>query len=153
MSEARHPTIGELRRALGRLADRVLESDDPQLETYITQRLRSTLNELQRFIPGLDDPPDREAARGLGRGAETALRRSQPRESLSRALRGLSFSPHEPLLCYLAASSCFELGAVEGAMRLLTHTLWLHPGHHAARADLEALTAYFDNREDEDRAA
>ena len=25
---------------------------------------------------------------------------------------------------------------VEGAMRLLTHTLWLHPGHHAARADL-----------------
>jgi hypothetical protein len=38
-------------------------------------------------------------------------------------------------------------------MRLLTHTLWLHPGHHAARADLEALTAYFDNREDEDRAA
>jgi hypothetical protein len=84
MSEARHPSIGELRRALGRLADRVLESDDPQLETYITQRLRSTLNELQRFIPGLDEPPDREAARGLARGAETALRRNQPRESLSR---------------------------------------------------------------------
>jgi len=87
------------------------------------------------------------------RGAETALRRGHPREALSRSLRGLSFSPHEPLLCYLAASACFELGAVEGAMRLLTHTLWLHPGHHAARADLEALTAYFDQREDEDRAA
>jgi len=154
MSEtSKHPTIGELTRALGRLADRVLESDEPQLENYVTQRLRTSLNELQRFIPGLDEPPDREAAKGLSRGAETALRRGHPREALSRSLRGLSFSPHEPLLCYLAASACFELGAVEGAMRLLTHTLWLHPGHHAARADLEALTAYFDQREDEDKAA
>ena len=75
MSETKHPSIGELSRALGRLADRVLESEDPQLENYVTQRLRSTLHELQRFIPGLDEPPDREAAKGLSRGAETAQQR------------------------------------------------------------------------------
>jgi hypothetical protein len=30
--------------------------------------------------------------------------------------------------------------------------LWIHPGHRTARADLEALTAFFDGEEG-DRAA
>lgn len=149
MPSKQFPAIGELTRSLGRLADRVLESDEPQLENFVAQRLRTTMKELRRFIPGLDEPPDREAAKGLARGAETALRRGCPREALSRAFRGLSFSPHEPLLWYLASSACFELGDVEGAMRVLTQVLWLHPGHHAARADLEALTAYFDQRSED----
>ena len=68
------------------------------------------------------------------------------REALSRALRGLSFSPHHPGLYYVAATACFEYGAVEDAIRLLRHTLWIHPGHAAARRDLESLSAYLQER-------
>ena len=80
--------------------------------------------------------------------------------SLIAALGGLVqidpiwvYGPYNPMASMPGAQPDWYLGWVEGAMRLLTHTLWLHPGHHAARADLEALTAYFDQREDEDKAA
>jgi hypothetical protein len=56
-------------------------------------------------------------------------------------------------LWYVAASACFELGGVEDALRLLYHTLWIHPGHRAARDDLQALTAFFEGNDEEERAA
>ena len=73
--------------------------------------------------------------------------------TLRRALRGLACAPHDPQLFYLSASACFELGAVEDALRLLYHTLWIHPGHRLARTDLEALTAFLDGSEDGEKAA
>jgi hypothetical protein len=38
-------------------------------------------------------------------------------------------------------------------MRLLYHTLWIHPGHPAARDDLEALTSFLGDQNPEDLAA
>ena len=68
-------------------------------------------------------------------------------ETLSaRGLRGLSFAPHHPGLFFVIASACFEFGAVEDAIRLLRHTLWIHPGHTAARRDLESLNSYLQER-------
>ena len=45
-----------------------------------------------------------------------------------------------------ASSACFEYGAVEDAVRLLRHTLWIQPGHTAARRDLKSLSAYLQHR-------
>jgi hypothetical protein len=153
VSEPFLPPLGEIARALVALADRVAESDESPPEPFVSQSLRSAVAALERFIPGLDPAPDLEAARGLQRGAEVALQRGDGREGLARALRGLSFAPHHPELWYLAASASFELGAVEDSLRLLYHTLWIHPGHRAARDDLQALTAFFEGNEEGDRAA
>ena len=49
---------------------------------------------------------------------------------------------------YLAASACFEFGSVEDAVRLLRHTLWIHPGHRHARRDLSALNLYLRDRDE-----
>lgn len=151
MSE-QHPSLNEIGTALAQLADRVANGQHDTLEPYVSHTLRATVNALEVHIPGLDCPSDTEAARGLLRGAEAALHRGDPRESLVRALRGLSFSPHDPLLWYAVGSACFELGQVEDALRVLCHVLWIHPGHRTARSDLEALTAFFDGEEG-DRAA
>ena len=139
--------------ALSRLADRVADSDVAGVEPYVSFTLRRALAELELHIPGLEAPPDIEAAEHFSRSAEGALSEGEDREALSTALRGLSCAPHHPQLCYLAASACFELGAVEDAMRLLYHTLWIHPGHRNARTDLEALTAFLEGPEEEENAA
>jgi len=152
MSESSRPSLSEISSALEQLADRVSRSNSETFEPFISHTLRAVVNALEHYIPGLDSPPDGEAARGLLRGAEAALHRGQERESLARALRGLAFAPHDPQLWYMAGSACFELGQVEDALRLLCHTLWIHPGHRSARADLEALTAFFEGEEGE-RAA
>ena len=152
MSGPTRPTLSEISSALEQLADRVDRSDGDQLEPFVAHTLRAAMSALEFYIPGLDPAPDPEAARGFLRGAEAALHRGQEREALSRALRGLAFAPHDPALWYMAGSACFELGHVEDALRLLCHTLWVHPGHRAARADLEALTAFFEGDEGE-RAA
>jgi Flp pilus assembly protein TadD len=151
MSEHR-PSQSEIALALAQLADRVTRNKDETLDPFVTHTLRAAVNALEFHIPGLEPAPDFEAARGLLRGAEAALHRGDPAEALSRALRGLSFAPHDPSLWYTAGSACFELGQVEDALRLLCHVLWIHPGHRTARADLEALTAFFDGEEG-DRAA
>lgn len=153
MSESSLPTLGDITRALVALADRVADSGESPPEPFISQSLRSAVAALEQFIPGLEPAPDLDAARGLLRGAELALQRGDGREGLSRALRGLSFAPHHPELWYVAASASFELGSVEDALRLLYHTLWIHPGHRAARDDLQALTAFFEGNEEGDRAA
>lgn len=152
MSQSPRPSIPEIALALEQLADRITRSEEDQLEPFVSHSLRAVVNALEFHIPGLDPAPDPEAADGMLRGAEAALNRGEEREALSRSLRGLAFSPHHPALWYMAGSACFEMGQVEDALRLLCHTLWVHPGHKTARADLEALTAFFEGDEGE-RAA
>ncbi len=146
VSESALPNLQDILDALERLADRVAVSPTSRLDPFVSASMRRACEELRRFIPGLDTPPDAEAARFLARSAYAALEDGDAREALARALRGLSFAPHHPGLFFAAASACFEYGAVEDAIRLLRHTLWIHPGHSAARRDLGALTAYLRER-------
>jgi len=147
------PTLTEIALVFSRLADRVAEREQIILDPYVEQALREALFHLELQIPGWDPPFDADAARAMAKAARESLERGNEREALSRALRGLSFAPHDPALFYVAASATFEAGAVELALRMLCHTLWIHPGHEAARADLEALTAFFDDSEGQQRAA
>ena len=153
MTESWLPSQEDITQALSELADRVTTSTSDTLDPYVLQSLRDIAYHLELHIPGLETPPDAEAAEALARASQLALDRGNEREALSRALRGLSFAPHDPALFYLAASACFEIGSVELALRLLYHTLWIHPGHHAARADLESLTAFLDDTDEAGRAA
>lgn len=146
MSESAHPTLQDILDAFERLAERVAASPASRLDPFVSVSLRRACEELRRYIPGLDAPPDPEAARFLARAAYAAMEDNDAREALARALRGLSFSPHHPGLFFVAATACFEFGAVEDAIRLLRHTLWIHPGHTSARRDLEALSAYMTER-------
>ena len=153
MSENWQPTLTEIALVFSRLADRVAEHEQIIIDPYVEQALRESVFHLEQHIPGWDPPFDADAARAMTKAAGDSLERGHEREALSRALRGLSFSPHDPALFYVAASSCFESGAVELALRLLCHVLWIHPGHEAARADLDALTAFFDDSDGQQRAA
>jgi hypothetical protein len=146
VSESARPNLQDILDAFERLAERVAASPSSRLDPFISSSLRRACEELRRFIPGLDSPPDPDAARFLSRAAYSAIEDGDAREALSRALRGLSFAPHHPGLFFACASACFEYGAVEDAIRLLRHTLWIHPGHTAARRDLEALSAYMRER-------
>jgi len=51
---------------------------------------------LEQQIPGWDPPFDADAARAMAKAARESLERGNEREALSRALRGLSFAPHDP---------------------------------------------------------
>jgi tetratricopeptide (TPR) repeat protein len=146
VSDPTHPTLEDILDAFERLADRVAGSPASRLDPFVSVSLRRACEELRRYVPGLDAPPDAEAARFLARAAYAALEDGDSREALSRSLRGLAFAPHHPGLYYAASSACFEYGAVEDAVRLLRHTLWIHPGHAAARRDLAALNAYLRAR-------
>jgi tetratricopeptide (TPR) repeat protein len=146
VSQSSHPSLQEILDAFARLGERVSASPSSRLDPFVSISMRRACEELRRFIPGLDAPPDPEAARFLARAAYAAMEDNDAREALSRALRGLSFAPHHPGLYFVAATACFEFGAVEDALRLLRHTLWIHPGHSAARRDLEALSAYMQER-------
>lgn len=152
MNESWLPTLEDLSQVFAQLADRVEDTERIPLEPYVEQALRDAVFHLERHIPGLEPPFDIHAARALERAANMALERGDEREALARALRGLSCSPHDPALFYVAGSASFECGAVELALRLLCHVLWIHPGHAAARADLDALNAFLDDAEDQ-RAA
>jgi hypothetical protein len=146
VSDSTQPTLDEILAALERLGDRVAASHTSRLDGFVSLSLRRACEELRRFIPGLDLPPDSEGARFMARSAHAALEDGNAREALSRALRGMALAPHHPGLFYLAASACFEFGAVEDAVRLLRHTLWIHPGHRPARRDLSALNLYLRDR-------
>ena len=154
MSNRQPVPIEEITRTFAMLAEQIApEETEPALEPFDRLSLKRALEELRGYIPGLDVPPSASAARALQRASGIALDKGRAREALSRALRGLSFAPHDPGLCYLAASACFELGEAESALRLLHHTLWIHPGHPGARGDLEALSDFFEDAGGEDRAA
>ena len=153
MSESWQPTVDDITSALADLADRLTRSTGRHLDPYVHQAIRDITFHLELHIPGLEAPPDRETAEALTRAAQMALDRGDEREALARSLRGLACAPHDPGLFYLAAGACFEFGAVELAIRLLYHTLWIHPGHRAARAELEALSAFLDDADEPERAA
>jgi hypothetical protein len=153
VSDSWQPTIEDITSALTDLADRVSRSDQSIIEPYVHQAIRDIAFHLELHIPGLDPAPDRETAEALTRAAQMALDRGDEREALARALRGLACAPHDPALFYLAAGACFEFGSVELAIRLLYHTIWIHPGHRAARAELEALSAFLDDADESERAA
>jgi hypothetical protein len=140
MSDASRPSLAELAVVFTHLADRVVSDPGPTLAPIICTSLRRAVVELECFIPGLDPPPDAKTARILAVAAAAAMERSEAREALARALRGLAFAPHHPELHYIAASACFELGAATDALLLLGHVLWIHPGHEGARRDLESLS-------------
>lgn len=142
-----HLTLEEITRSFVDLADRVSNERERWLDPYVDEAIRDLVYHLELHIPGLDTPPDPEAATALANASRAALERGDEQEALSRALRGLAFSPHDPALFYLLSASCFEFGSVETAMRLLYHTLWIHPGHREARADLEALSAFLEDEE------
>jgi predicted Zn-dependent protease len=153
VSETPRPQINDVTRALAQLADRVLAEKTVGLDPFVVSTLKLVMRELELYIPGLEPPVNAEAAKAFGEAAEIAIRNGDEREALSYTLRGLSCSPHDPLLWYLAGSACIEVGGIETAMRMLHHALWIHPGHVDARRDLEALTSFFDGAEGGERAA
>ncbi len=148
MPDSPRPTLNDVTRALAHLADRVLTHKSVGLEPYVTHTLKLVMGELELLIPGLDPAPNAEAARAFAEAAEIALREGEEREALSYALRGLSCSPHDPVLWYRAGSACVEVGSLEMALRLLWHALWINPGYTDAQRDLAALTSFFDAGED-----
>ena len=148
MTDSPRPTLSDVTRALAHLADRVLTRKSPGLEPYVAHTLKLVMGELEMLIPGLDPAPNAEAARAFAEAAEIALREGEEREALSYALRGLSCSPHDPVLWYYAGSACVEVGSLELALRLLWHALWINPGYADAHRDLAALTSFFDAGED-----
>ena len=152
MSEPWRPSIGDICVAFRDLADEVSESTACPLDPGVEQTIRHLLEDLELFVPGLDPMPDAEAGQAMARAAQVALERGSEREAVVRALRGLSYAPHDPTLHYMLSSASFEIGRVELAFRLLCHALWINPGYTAARQDLEALSAFLEGGEDE-RAA
>jgi hypothetical protein len=116
------PTIDEIRTVLADLARCAATDEDPTLDPVIRAGIRRAVDELERFIPGLDPPADPEGARHMVSAAGNALLAGRPRIALARALRGMSYSPHHPELHYLAASACFELAATREAISLLATT-------------------------------
>lgn len=144
MAESSHPSLDEIAVVFAHLADRVAAERARTLDPMVRLSIARAIHELKRHIPGLDPPADAGAAAALASASADALRRGRLRAGLSRALRGLSFSPHHPELHYLAGSACLQLGAVEEAVRLLQHALWIHPGYLPARQDLEALAAFHE---------
>lgn len=139
-----HPTLDEIQSALADLAREVLADSAPTLDLDVRDEILRVLDELERFIPGLDPPLDLGAAQQLSSAAAAALVHGRPRIALARSLRGLSYAPHHAELHYLASSACFELAAITEAVRLLAHTLWVNPGHEKARREMDLLSACDD---------
>jgi tetratricopeptide (TPR) repeat protein len=135
------PSLDEISTVFAHLADRVAAERGRSLDPIIRLSITRSVVELKRHIPGLYEPPDASAAAAMATAAADALRKGRLRAALSRALRGLSFSPHHPELHYLAANACLQLAAVEEAIRLLQHALWIHPGYAPAMQDLQAIAA------------
>lgn len=142
MSSEHEPLMQDILDAFDRLAERVTISSSHRLDPFISVTLRKAMKALRRYIPGLEQVPDPEAARFLARAAYAAMENNDAREAMARAIRGLQYSPHHPGLWFVIATACFEYGAVEDAIRCLQHVVWIHPGHTAARRDLEALTIW-----------
>jgi hypothetical protein len=141
VTNSSHPSLAEISAVFAHLSDRVSAEPDRDLDPIVTLSLQRALIELRRFIPGLDTPPDPHAARFFASGARAALESGLYRDALARALRGLSFAPHDPNLFHLAGCACLELGSVRDSMDLMLHALWIHPGHPDALRDLQCLSA------------
>src|SRR5205823_10963730 len=113
VSEPWRPSLGDICTAFRDLADEVGESHGSPIDPGVEQTIRHLLEDLELFLPGLDPMPDTEAAQAMARAAMVALERGGEGEAVVRALRGLSFSPHDPRLHYLLSSARFVIGRVE----------------------------------------
>ena len=132
VSETARPSLRTSSTPSRRLAGTVAASPSSRLDPFVSVSLRRACEELRRYIPGLDSPPDPEAARFLARAAYAAMEDNDAREALARALRGLSFSPH-----HRACSSSPPRRASSSARWRMRSgfcvTLWIHPATAAAR--------------------
>jgi len=153
VTNSSHPSLAEISAVFAHLSDRVSAEPERELDPIVTLSLQRALVELRRFIPGLDTPPDPHAARFFASGARAALESGFYRDALARALRGLSFAPHDPNLYHLAGSACLELGSVRDSIDLMMHALWIHPGHPDALRDLQCLSALRIDEPEEDTIA
>ncbi len=62
VSESAQPSMQDILDAFERLAERVAEGPSSRLDPFVAASMRRACEELRRFIPGLDAPPDPEAA-------------------------------------------------------------------------------------------
>ena len=139
MNEPALPSIEELTMLYAHLADRVSADPDAPVDPTVAATVDQAIGMLRRYIPGLDAPPDAQAARILAASASAALSHGRPGDALARALRGLSFAPQHPELHRLVGSACLELGAARAGVASLIHALWIHPGYEDAREELDTL--------------
>lgn len=137
-----YPRPEEITVILERLADRLAAGRGLRPDKVAGLSLHRLILGLRQRIPGLYQPPDYGAAKQLAASSAEAIKRGQVRAGLARALRGLSFSPHDPELWYLAAGGCLQMGMAETAVAILQYCLWVNPAHLPARRDLEALSAF-----------
>ncbi len=136
--------LDDMRRALNELADRLLKDEQKVgLDPCVGSTLKLVMGELKRYVPGLELPTNADIACAFAASAEMALRDDNNHDALSFALRGLAGAPHNPRLWHLAASASVNCGAIELAIQMLDHSLWIHPGFGAARQDYQALTSFF----------
>lgn len=132
-----------------RLSERVSASTDQRFDPFVWMSLRRAMEELRRYIPGLDLAPNAAAARQLLQAAESSLTERHPSTALVQSLRGLAAAPHHPRLYYVVAMVCCHYDALEEAACLLRHALWIHPGYRAAQQDLEGLALYLAERREQ----
>ena len=83
MPDAPRPQMTDVTRALAHLADRVLVHRSAGLEPYVAHTLKLALQELELHIPGLDTPPNADAAKAFAQAAETSLSRGDERDALA----------------------------------------------------------------------
>jgi len=154
VNERALPSLEELALLYAHLADRVATDPDAPIDPTVAASVDQAVGALRRYIPGLEPPPDAQAARILAASATAALAHGRPGDALARALRGLSFAPQHPELHRLTGSACLELGAARAGVASLVHALWIHPGYEAAREELDTLDFFSGSgAEDEDRGA
>ncbi len=150
MSESWQPTLSEIALTFEKLSARMECQPDPtNRDPYIEQSLRDAIFHLELQIPGWEPPFDADGARAMQRAAHVTLSQYKEHQAMVQALRGLSFAPHDPGLYYILGSAYFQAGSVELALRIFCHTLWINPGHAAAHADLELLSAFLDDCDDD----
>jgi hypothetical protein len=154
VNERALPSLEELALLYAHLADRVAADPDAPIDPTVAASVDQAVGSLRQYIPGLEPPPDAQAARILAASASAALAHGRPGDALARALRGLSFAPQHPELHRLTGSACLEMGAARAGVASLVHALWVHPGYDAAREELDTLDLFSGTGvEDDDRAA
>lgn len=147
MPEHDPDSLPELADWCDQLAARIRYDWQDKLSGYIRKSIRDLIYRLEKTTPGLERPFDMTMVTYRLSHGHYALKLGRPVQATVHALHGLKGQPHNPDLFYLFGSALFELGEVELAMRALCHVLWINPGNKAARADLEALSAFLDDQE------
>ena len=147
MSKSPWPTIVELAKDLGRLADDLKSHETAVDHPRFAKELRSLIYHLERHVPGLEPPLDYRLASSRLARSDESLRQCHPKRAVYQSLRGLSGQPHSSQLFFNLGNALNELGETELAIYALCHVLWINPGHAAARSDLEILSTDLDEDE------